>query len=543
MTITCQQCQQAFTLETDDVKFYDALAVPPPTFCPQCRLQRRLTWRNEHSLYQRSCDLCQQTIISMYRPDSPYVVYCQDCWWSDRWDPLSFARDYDWSKDFFTQYDELRRAVPRVALTNTNSENSEYTNYAGNNKSCYLMFANSYGNNENCAYGVGTRKCHNAYDTLNVHDSELVYDTADSGFCHRVVGAVNCQACTEAWYIEDCNNCQYCIGCKGLRNKQYCIFNQQYTKTDYEAQMQQFQLHTPAGLSSVRKQWEQFRLTVPSRYSHQLKSENCTGDYITNSANCTVCYDVNETEQSKFIKFSIGQVRQCYDVSYTGTAELGYEDVSLVDAYNCHFSNITWWSVRNLKYCELCFNTADCFGSISLRKKRYCILNKVYNATEYASLVERIIQQMQTQPYVDGGGRIYRYGEFPPAEQSPFTYEESVAEDFFPTQSAVSSNATATATVANVKLCIHCAKAFKLIPAELEFYQTMGLPQPDACFNCRHQKRLRHKSGVQLWPRQCACQQSGHGHVTVCAKPFETTYSPERQEIVYCEQCYNHEMF
>ncbi len=29
-------------------------------------------------------------------------------------------------------------------------------------------------------------------------------------------------------------NCKFCIGCIGLRNKEYCILNKQYTKEERE---------------------------------------------------------------------------------------------------------------------------------------------------------------------------------------------------------------------------------------------------------------------------------------------------------------------
>lgn len=36
------------------------------------------------------------------------------------------------------------------------------------------------------------------------------------------------------YYCDNCyDNCAYCFGCVGLRNKQYCIFNKQYNKQDY----------------------------------------------------------------------------------------------------------------------------------------------------------------------------------------------------------------------------------------------------------------------------------------------------------------------
>jgi hypothetical protein len=31
-----------------------------------------------------------------------------------------------------------------------------------------------------------------------------------------------------------CHSCKNCFGCVGLRNKEYCILNKQYTKEEYE---------------------------------------------------------------------------------------------------------------------------------------------------------------------------------------------------------------------------------------------------------------------------------------------------------------------
>lgn len=252
----CAHCQQQFTITTADTAFYQKIAVPPPTWCPPCRLQRRMAWRNEKTLYQRQCDLCQQTIISIYRPGAPFPVYCQTCWWSDQWDPLHYGQPYDPKQYFFAQLQQLHQRVPRVALTNTNSENSDYTNYAGNDKNCYLIFANANGHNENCAYGKCFSACRDTVDGLYLQDCELVYNSIDCRSCYRVAHAQYCSNCSEAMYVEDCNNCQNCIGCKGLRNKQYYIFNQPYSKADYERKLHSLQLDTAAGHEALRQQWE-----------------------------------------------------------------------------------------------------------------------------------------------------------------------------------------------------------------------------------------------------------------------------------------------
>jgi hypothetical protein len=78
----------------------------------------------------------------MYSPDKSYKVYEQSYWWSDKWDAMDYGRDFDFSKSFFEQFEELYKNVPRVCLTNTHktNENSDYVNYIINAKNSYLCF-------------------------------------------------------------------------------------------------------------------------------------------------------------------------------------------------------------------------------------------------------------------------------------------------------------------------------------------------------------------------------------------------------------------
>ena len=60
----CQNCQKDFIIESDDFLFYEKIKVPAPTFCPRCRQQRRLCFRNENNFYKRNCDLCEKSVVS-----------------------------------------------------------------------------------------------------------------------------------------------------------------------------------------------------------------------------------------------------------------------------------------------------------------------------------------------------------------------------------------------------------------------------------------------------------------------------------------------
>ena len=137
-TRNCQNCKIQFSIEPDDFSFYEKMGVPAPGLCPHCRFIRRCMFRNETSLYSRTCELCKKSIISFYNPKSPYVVYCNDCWESDAWDAHTYGMEYNPRRPFFEQLKELFQKVPKKAvfLTNAAGENinSDYTNGAGGGK-------------------------------------------------------------------------------------------------------------------------------------------------------------------------------------------------------------------------------------------------------------------------------------------------------------------------------------------------------------------------------------------------------------------------
>ncbi|MEK7137624.1 MAG: hypothetical protein AAB853_05060, partial [Patescibacteria group bacterium] len=104
MQRSCVQCQAAFEVSPEETKLREKLSatleagpVPTPTLCPDCRMQRRMVWRNERVLYKRTCDLTGKEIISVYPADALFPVYDRAAWWSDAWDPLSFGRSFDFS--------------------------------------------------------------------------------------------------------------------------------------------------------------------------------------------------------------------------------------------------------------------------------------------------------------------------------------------------------------------------------------------------------------------------------------------------------------
>ncbi len=122
----CKQCTTEFIVTANQQKFYDRFDVPTPTLCPYCSKVRQLAWRNERFFYLRKCDMCQVDMVSCFSAEVTHPVYCNNCWWSDKFDPTDYGLEYDFSRPFFEQFKELLDKTPVGNLFMATSENSEY---------------------------------------------------------------------------------------------------------------------------------------------------------------------------------------------------------------------------------------------------------------------------------------------------------------------------------------------------------------------------------------------------------------------------------
>jgi len=99
-------------------------------------------------------------------------------------------------------------------------------------------------------------------------------------------------------------------------------------------------------------------------------------------------------------------------------------------------------------------------------------------------------------------------------------------------------------------VCVHCRKNYNIVQPELQFYKRENIPIPRLCPGCRYTRRINLRPPRKLWHRQCMCDykvyenSTKHGHHPddKCLNEFETAYSSEQPEIVYCEQCYQAEV-
>ncbi|MDP3975554.1 MAG: hypothetical protein Q8P95_01425, partial [bacterium] len=220
----CSQCQRDFEVTEWDIGFYKRMDVPIPALCPDCRQQRRLAWRNERALYHRSCDKTGKRIISFYQPCSPLIVYDKDVWWGDSWDGKEFGRDFDFSRPFFEQFSELFRQVPHIGLMISHGENSDYCPYSVWYRNSYLCVSGMVG--EDLYYSFFLSESKDCMDCYACHKSERCYECVN---CANLYNSIFCRSCDNSHdltFCLNCDGCSDCIGCYGLRHKQYHVFNQ-----------------------------------------------------------------------------------------------------------------------------------------------------------------------------------------------------------------------------------------------------------------------------------------------------------------------------
>jgi|SRR3989344_3288469 len=571
----CQNCKKDFVIEPDDFGFYEKMKVPAPTFCPDCRLQRRFMFRNNRSFYKRECQLCGKSMLALYHKDRPFTVYCRECWLSDKWDPMSYEQDYDTSKPFLEQFRSLQLVVPRSNMYQTNFISSEYCNYGLDFKECYLTFGGH--NNERVFFANQTFDCKDSLDVAFSEKTEFSYELFECERTNKLFFSHHSVDCLDSYYLADCRNCMNCFGCVGLVNKQYHVFNQPYSKEEYGKFIEEYEGSYKKYLEFLKK-FKELELTLPHRYARIYKSLSSDGDDLAEVKNTHMSFTSRQAEDCSFLFLCRSNSKFCYDNTFQGFgAELLYEITSGFGGANTAFGVRNIYN-QNSFYNEECHDCSNIFGCEGLRKKSYCILNKQYSKEEYEKLIPQIIKHMGEMPYIDKKERIYRYGEFFPSEFCPFSYNETAVQEYFPLTKEEALNqgySWLDGEVRNYKIdietsdlpdkiqevgeeivnkvincehtgkCKHqCTEAFKIVPEEFKFYKRMNLPLPRLCPNCRHYQRINLRNPLKLWDRVCMCDKTSYFHENEkCVVEFKTSYAPERSEIIYCEKCYQQEIY
>jgi len=295
-------------------------------------------------------------------------------------------------------------------------------------------------------------------------------------------------------------------------------------------------------------------MVVKSTSGHNL--ERCSGNYLQNCKNCRSCYDVEDGEDLAYCYQLVLGAKSSRDIYQYGTKINECYECGIVGdgSYHILLSSQIFINNADLIYCCFLANGCkNCFGCCNMKGASYCILNKQYTKEEYERMVLLIIAHMR---------KTGEWGEFLPVRTSLFGYNKSSAQmhypltkaeverrgwrwdDYEPSPPSVVKTIPASALPDNIKdtpddvlqwaiLCEETGRPFKLQSLELKLLRQMNVPIPRRCPDQRHLDRFALRNPRKLWTRSC----------TKCGNKIETSYSPERPEIVYCEECYLKEVY
>ena len=410
---------------------------------------------------------------------------------------------------------------------------------------------------------------------------ELCFSSTDCTQCSQVFFSQKCSNCIDSAFLYDCRNCQNCLFSYNLRNKNYHVLNKPVSKTEFE----RIKKEMLSSYTALEKNIEEFKEMVRKKAVHKFmtgeRNHDVSGELIYGSKNVKKSYYIHDGENEKYaVRGGVGQ-KDSMDVFGVHSGELIYECNSVDFSSRCLFGSNAENNMGVL-YAIDCDHLNNSFGCVGLRKKEYCILNKQYDEKTYKEIHPKIIAQMETEPYKDKKGKIYKYGEFFPTELSPHAYNESIAQEWAPINKETALEigykwdgvdeksyvptkgwkdlpdtieGVDDSILSEIILCQawdsdkataqnhKCTKAFRVTFNELTMYRKWNLPLPRKCPNTRYFEMSQLRNLPNFWSRSCMCELKNHQHgEKKCEIEFETSYSPERKEIVYCETCYQQEV-
>ncbi len=287
---------------------------------------------------------------------------------------------------FVQDFQRLLLEKPRYNVKQVNSENSDYADTAVKSKNCYYSFCVFYC--EDVYYGRYSRKCTSCSDITFCVDCQWCRECTDCTGCYMTDYCQNCAHCTNTLFSKDCYNCEHCFGCVGLRRKKYHIFNKPYSKEDYEKHVGALDLSR----EDLRQVIFDKRLAVEKKAAqlgiHQVQTEDCIGDNLSQCKGCYQCYDGFANEDCCYNIECNGNTDSA-DLTVCFEAEQCYQSIQAPLNYNCNFLLHTD-ACNDSEFCAYSKNLKNCFGCVYLNHKEYHILNQPYSKEDYFKRVAEI---------------------------------------------------------------------------------------------------------------------------------------------------------
>ena len=225
-----------------------------------------------NAMYCQNCDTTRESVLCYDCRDVKNCLYCYNLrnkeyyignlpaskeeYEAEREKLKSFSYLGQKRKEFAHK---VKDSAKHRCYTGTNNDNvsGNFIFNCKNTKRCFSTY-----NDENIAFCARMLDAKDAYDFDGGGKSELVLENMSNDFSYFSIGCTTCEHMKNSHYCDLCFNCTDCFGCVGLRQKQYCILNKQYTKEEYEKK-----LVGVIDKMAVDKEWGEFPPVKNSQFA------------------------------------------------------------------------------------------------------------------------------------------------------------------------------------------------------------------------------------------------------------------------------------
>ena len=288
--------------------------------------------------------------------------------------------------NFVEDYRKLIQETPHRSFKQVRTENCDYTDYLDGGKDCYYVFDGGEVQNVYYSEWIGFSK--DCCDSSHVLMSELCYECVDCTECYNSDYLWDCANIADSSYCFSCANCKNCFLCSGLRQKEYYVLNEQFSKEDYKKKVLELRKNDS---NELWEKLEEISINTPRQHMHLVQTENSFGDFLTNCSNVYYGFGVVHEQDSSYV-FDWGSFENgsdnC-DCFLGGDCQLCYECMYVDHCYNCSFVSRSD-HCTDCEYCTECYQCKNCFGCGYLHHKQYYFLNQPYSKEEYFKKIEEI---------------------------------------------------------------------------------------------------------------------------------------------------------
>jgi len=328
------------------------------------------------------------------------------------------------------------------------------------------------------------------------------------------------------------------------KGKRYYFLNEPLTPIEYRSRISYLK-ENPEALQLFLQKYNKLKQDSIFCANKNIQSENVVGDRLFRCQKCEDSFDLEKCDEVNRATFGFDGVSS-QDVDFFGPMQLCYEGFSIFGQYNCVSTILCHYS-HDAFYSEYCISSHHLFGCISLHHKEYAIFNKQYTKEEYLKLKAKIVDHMK---------KTGEWGEFFPVTSSPFPYNITVAQRYYPLSKEqietkgwhyetaaegeeeeyegafevlpADTTSMDSSVVGKVFKCEKTGRPYQMIRQEYDYLHSRSMPLPRVHPDIRNERRMERRNPQALFQSSCGR----------CGKATQGSFDPAKKQNIYCPGCY-----